>query len=181
MVLAWGLFIPSGVFASLFWRSVEPKGRWLHIHCALQLTGVVLTIVGFAVALTMMHDGHFKGSHERCGLTIFLLAMLQPLNGFLRPHKVAGAPKGETDINTPAGAPLKRTIWEVLHKGIGYLLAVLPIAQLVTGVRLSVRLEFLYSIYGSGIVLAAIFGLAGFVLSRKKTQYEVEVKEAQMS
>ena len=115
MFLAWGLFAPIGyVFSLLALRlrvavtfelpmtltnlSITASAmiktvfdghsigkQWFQVHRAILMLVPVLTLVGFILIL-VDKKGVFSGSnHAIIGTTVFVLAMIQPIMGMLRP------------------------------------------------------------------------------------------------
>jgi len=91
----------------------------------LALAGWILALVRFHVLEHHRFDrdsDRAAKSHAVIGCVVMSLGLLQPLNAFLRPHKEAGG-----DIS-PA-----RRIWEVVHKGSGYVALFLAAVNIVLG------------------------------------------------
>ncbi len=81
------------------------------------MRGVVLACAGFAVVVVGYKKAkmkHFVLTHARVGLAVVVLAILQPLNAFVRPHK-----PGPDDVHAHPHSGW-RTAWEVFHKKTGY-------------------------------------------------------------
>jgi DOMON domain/Eukaryotic cytochrome b561 len=100
MGIAWVIFVPLAVGASLLRKLLPAGALWFTIHRALNMTGIALTIIGFILAIGASNkEGtpHFKSSlHQKIGLSIFILALVQAINGVLRPH----VPSQSTNITT---------------------------------------------------------------------------------
>ena len=88
MLLSWGFLLPSGVIAAHFLRHRGPV--WFKIHRAVQVTGLVLATIGWAIALArfdVFGRGFNPSSlHGGLGMTVMVLGLLQPINAFFRPH-----------------------------------------------------------------------------------------------
>lgn len=117
MFIAWSVLCVIGIFASSF-RDLWPwpqhkKTYWFSVHKAVQISVVVLTLIGFAISVHMTEDAgmpHFDSLHQQLGLTMAIIAVIQPLNALIRPKPtVSSQPK-----------PAPRWIWEVIHKVLGY-------------------------------------------------------------
>merc|ERR1712032_579638 len=114
MALSWGFLLPSGVIMARFFKGRQPPGWWFKMHRAMQSTGLLLAIAGFAVIVHHVQDTggiHFGGAHSThkiVGLFVMLIGIQQPLVAFFRPHPPA---KG-------VSKPLVRLLWEVAHKGL---------------------------------------------------------------
>jgi hypothetical protein len=95
MAIAWGFFGPLAIGAAMLRRLVG--SNWYKIHFYLNMMCVVLTIVGFSlavVATNMEQKPHFprrtsQGDHEtvhhNAGLAIFIIVILQSVAGYFRP------------------------------------------------------------------------------------------------
>ena len=106
MFLAWGLFAPIGydlmmstflyyfmiifsITASAMIKTVfdghSIGKQWFQIHRAILMLVPVLTLTAFILIL-VDKKGVFSGSnHAIIGTTVFVLAMIQPIMGMLRP------------------------------------------------------------------------------------------------
>ena len=121
MLLSWGLLLPAGVTIANTQRKNPKKCMdlpfWFGMHKICQYLGWLLQIAGFAIIVAHKDGSHFESSfsvavaHMFTGLIVVILGTLQPLNAFFRPHP---APKGEP-------TPMGRRVWEIFHKGAGYL------------------------------------------------------------
>lgn len=99
MGLAWGFFAPVAIVSAICRRLIPGEGVWFQIHRASNTLCCILTIAGFGLAVaayTGTGIPHFSGTHQRVGVTIFIIVLLQVLNGMLRPH-----------IDKPSGDALK--------------------------------------------------------------------------
>lgn len=87
---------------------------------------VAITTCGLCIFL---HKGgnHFRVTHEIVGLIVVIIGTLQPFNALLRNLPFVGHPK-------PDGTrTLARLLWEVLHKGCGYIAVLLGMINVVLG------------------------------------------------
>jgi hypothetical protein len=92
---AWGILVPLAIGSSLIRKILEalglPKGFWFQLHRGLNALAAILTIVSFSIAVYTLsnegYDEHFTvDPHHTVGLFIFILTLLQALNGVFRPH-----------------------------------------------------------------------------------------------
>jgi hypothetical protein len=109
MTLAWVLLVPCAVAASVL-RSILPKGPlWFTIHKSMNMMGVLVTIIGFLLAVVGTNQEgkkHFQSNglkaidrHYRVGFVIFLLAIVQALNGLFKP---SATPHASPSMAVPA-------------------------------------------------------------------------------
>merc|ERR1712013_147939 len=129
MLIGWGVLLPSGVIVAKLFRH-RPGGLWFKIHRTCQTLGLVCVIAGFAIALSNFDVFSAKSGlsyiHGSLGATVMSMGMFQPLNAFIRPH-----PNQEgKELN------IKRTIWEIIHKGTGYGAIFLAVVTISIGTTL---------------------------------------------
>lgn len=105
---AWGILVPLAIGSSLIRKLLEaiglPKGSWFQLHRGLNALAAILTIISFSIAVyTMSKEGyeeHFSiNSHHTVGLIIFILTLLQALNGVFRPHLPPDREEASTTAN----------------------------------------------------------------------------------
>lgn len=129
MLIGWGWLLPSGVIIAKFFRH-RPNALWYQIHRACQTIGLLCSIAGFIIAIRNFDVFGAKGEitfqHGVMGATTMALGLFQPINALLRPHP--NEEGQETNIF--------RTIWEILHKGIGYGTLLLAVATIGVGTTL---------------------------------------------
>ncbi|XP_028399643.1 uncharacterized protein LOC114523035 isoform X2 [Dendronephthya gigantea] len=123
MFIGWGLLLQLGMFFARYFRQRDPW--WFKMHRALQVSGLIVSIFGFAFAVVSVPFSHFMFAHGGIGLLIMIIGLLQPLNAFFRPHK--------TDPKT-----LKRMIWEIYHINAGRVALILALINISLGVFLAV-------------------------------------------
>lgn len=130
MLIAWGFLLPSGAIIAKFFKH-RPDGLWFKIHRVCQMTGLVLGIIGFIIALVYSSALQDKGSgslnypHAVMGVTVMTIGMFQPLNAFFRPKHVEGAQQST-----------ERQIFEFVHKGLGWGVIVLAAVTIGIGTTL---------------------------------------------
>jgi hypothetical protein len=155
MFLSWGLLLPLGVLWAHNMRKSDKKlcssPIWFQGHRIIQSVGVVLQLCGFLCILLWKKSSHFRLGHEIIGATVVILGTLQPLNAQLRHLPCIGHPQ-------PDGArTLFRQLWELLHKGSGYVAVLLGLANVLYGVA---HLNNLGFNKGLVITMAILVGLA---------------------
>lgn len=126
--IAWGVLVPTAVQTAIM-RSLFKGPTWFKIHQFINATAVTLTVVVFAIGVAVTSKegaAHFENSHERMGLAIFILAILQVLDGAKRPHAPAS---GEEKT-------LSRKAWEIGHRLGGVALLACGFWQMDSGIKL---------------------------------------------
>jgi len=84
MFIAWGFLISIGGLVARFFKS---KGAWwfkVHIFC--QMTGVILMVAAFVMAIMftdVLNNPHFAASHQKAGLAVVILGLINPVLGSL--------------------------------------------------------------------------------------------------
>mmetsp|Transcript_45010 Transcript_45010/g.108852 ORF Transcript_45010/g.108852 Transcript_45010/m.108852 type:complete len:782 (-) Transcript_45010:681-3026(-) len=155
MILSMGLLIPIGVLVPMVFRdSLASNDAWFRYHRILQSLGVLILVIGAAVALANVSI-HFMQVHHKLGVAMFVLVLLQPLNALVRPHKADES----TDDENSSKPSTKRTIWEVVHKGLGRIIVIASWANIFLGVKL---LKEWYS--ASGGLTKGLIGFQSLVI-----------------
>ena len=157
MILSWGFLLPLGVVVANRMRDVADvaKDSWFHVHRAVQYIGWTLQVFGFvaAVIYCQLYSAHFTVNHTKMGLAVVILGTLQPLNAFLRPH----APIDPSETKS-----CNRLVWEIAHKGSGYLAIFGGIANIWLGILL-VKSKG-YTLIVSNVASFLFFTGVGFVV-----------------
>jgi Eukaryotic cytochrome b561 len=115
---------------------------WLKAHMAAQLTGLLLIIIGFALAVNLQStEGyHFKDTHGRLGLALFIAALLQVLLAAVRPHphtksNSALAPTADSSAEQQICSSHVRTVWELQHRLFAALIICLAYYTISLGLK----------------------------------------------
>lgn len=157
MLLSWGIILPLGVLSAKFLKRTKPNGIWFKYHRTFQIIGLILAIIGVAIAIAKFNV--FKAGsgksflHGVIGLFVMFLGILQPINAFFRPHPA----------NIGEETSYWRRLWEMLHKGSGWTVIGLACINILIGTRLpsqtSVMTSFviLYLIALASIVYLGIY------------------------
>ncbi len=96
MAAAWGLLVPVAIGGSLLRNYFTSPTAWFVVHRVCNGLGLLFTMIAFALAVSAISNNtgegesadHFRvTAHRRVGLVVFIMAMLQGLNGIIRPHK----------------------------------------------------------------------------------------------
>jgi hypothetical protein len=152
--IAWGAFCPLAIMAGVFRKFLPGESLWFQIHRILNGLVVLLTVAAFAVAVIALHDetpeglgaNHFDANlsdgHRLIGLVILVLALVQAINGSLRPH-LPSKDIADEDEDAEAGPPplpadeksFMRRVWEVGHRLFGVALLCLCWYQVQLGIK----------------------------------------------
>eukprot|EP00339_Tiarina_fusa_P018010 CAMPEP_0117050724 /NCGR_PEP_ID=MMETSP0472-20121206/35021_1 /TAXON_ID=693140 ORGANISM="Tiarina fusus, Strain LIS" /NCGR_SAMPLE_ID=MMETSP0472 /ASSEMBLY_ACC=CAM_ASM_000603 /LENGTH=390 /DNA_ID=CAMNT_0004764613 /DNA_START=101 /DNA_END=1273 /DNA_ORIENTATION=+ len=134
MMIGWGLLLPSGAIIAKFLKH-RPDGLWFRIHVPLQIFGLLLTVIGWIIALKNFDvfgdNGYNNYRHGIMGSTVMVAGLLQPLNAFLRPHPPSGGEEKST----------LRLLWEIVHKSLGWGAILLAVATISLGTTILPMLD----------------------------------------
>jgi len=133
MFTAWGILVPIAVLSAVnknnfsFFQDVKIRGLplWWATHRTFNYLAVILTIVGFFIAIDMTEVDHFSFTHAKIGLTVFIFALFQPIIAFFRPH-APDKEKGETKSTA-------RLAFEIVHTTIGVVTLYLGMGNCISG------------------------------------------------
>eukprot|EP00980_Cylindrotheca_fusiformis_P030371 scaffold24719_cov147-Cylindrotheca_fusiformis.AAC.1 len=129
MLTAWGFLLPLGAFVARFFKH-RPNGKWYLYHKTMQVVGLILALAGWIIALhnfdVFADVGYNNYRHGICGMVTMVLGLLQPLNALIRPH-----PPSEGEIKSSL-----RQLWEVVHKGSGYVAILMAAATIILGTKI---------------------------------------------
>jgi hypothetical protein len=193
---AWGILVPLAIGSSLIRKILEaiglPKGFWFQLHRGLNALAAILTIVSFSIAVHIFNkegeDEHFtEETHHTVGLVIFILTLLQALNGFFRPHlphtekHVVDNGDDEEDENQDrnledepthvviAEKSTARIVWEFGHRILGVSLLAMTWWQVQSGLGLFV------DHFGDATNLSPVFfGVAGGICAVSLVLFAVQ-------
>ena len=140
MFLSWGLLLPFGTAISAGLRDKLVAPKWYLAHRNMQVAGLLLAFIGVIMALAGPTPASAYGAHGWLGLVVMLLGLLQPVNGFLRPGK---------------GAP-RRKLWQLLHKGSGWLALLLAGITIILGC-VKFDLQFGAHFAGTGLTIGLLY------------------------
>jgi len=151
MWLAWGVCLPSGI---LWARYGKAHSIWWNFHRGLQITGIVLAVIGWVIGVFVIGSGTFV-SHFYIGTIAVAVAVAQPFNAFIRPHIEKGEPPS-----------LYRRIWFFFHSNLGRSALILALANMLIGVFMVLQPAMIYQILI--VISVAIIILAFIVLEIRK-------------
>uniref|UniRef100_A0A0E0E4G1 Cytochrome b561 domain-containing protein n=1 Tax=Oryza meridionalis TaxID=40149 RepID=A0A0E0E4G1_9ORYZ len=146
MFVAWGLLIPGGIMAARYLKHLKSGDLWFQAHTYLQSSAMAVMFLGLLFAIAELRGFSFKSTHAKIGTAAFVLACLQPINAYLRPHLLAE--NGEMILSMK-----NRVIWEYLHIITGRSAVVVGAIALFTG------LQHLGDRYGSKNIKGLTCGL----------------------
>ncbi len=132
MALAWGVLFPGGALAMRHAKHLQllrqrNAGDVFRLHVAASVAGMALMAVAFGLSVQhvrVQQMAHFSSLHARCGLALFILAWLQPLNGLARP------PAGAAEARSAA-----RRAWELAHAWFGRALIAAGLLLVLSGIN----------------------------------------------
>lgn len=160
--IAWGILAPLAIASSILRTFIPGDGLWFKIHMTLNGLCVAFTVIFFIIAVLATQksagsSGHFAGTHQRIGLSVFLLSLFQVLGGIFRPHLPPPAPSnnaletaavdvedaGNNHDNKPSDAAASsqekstaRIAFEYGHRVLGALLIALSFYNIDAGLKL---------------------------------------------
>jgi hypothetical protein len=174
MLIAWGWLLPSGVIFAKMLKH-RPNGTWFTFHKILQPLGLVVAIAGWSIALrnfnTLKDVGAPSYRHAVCGMTVMIGGLLQPLNAIFRPPP----PEPEDTKMTT------RLIWEIVHKGLGWVTILLALATIALGTTIlpTVDQQRTFQIaFGAGCGGLLFLLIAALLLDSKHYKPTEETKDA---
>ena len=162
--------IKTGAFFAKFFKH-RPDGLWFKIHRFCQVFGLIIAIIGFILSLVYSKALSDKGSgslnypHAVMGITTMVIGIFQPLNAFFRPKHVEGAEMQSSN----------RTVWEVLHKGLGWIGLVLAAVTIGLGTTLlsTKPMQRTFQICYGALVGGMLILLLGFLMFDKNKYMKV--------
>jgi len=170
MLASWGFLLPLGAMIARFFKH-RPNGSWFNIHRTCQIVGLIFAVIGWIIALrnfdVFTDIGYNNYRHGICGMATMVLGLLQPLNALIRPHATK---EGETRSTM-------RLVWEVIHKGSGYITLLLAAATIILGTTVLPEENDQTSFQVAyGILVAILLCVVGWMLL-DKTKYPTNKDE----
>lgn len=198
MAIAWAILVPLAVASSAIREllSFLPDGMWFQLHRALNGLGILLTVVGFGIAVHLFNEEsgdaveHFSlKTHHTIGLVVFIFAIVQGISGVVRPHapsKMHSAIPETDDVEEgddvqhdtkEAGHVEKtklRSIWEYQHRIFGAVTMILGWYNCDSGIN-QYQLRF-----GGKDLTGALWGvIAGIAVTTFVLSLHVQCKKRQ--
>lgn len=163
MLIGWGFLLPSGAIIAAFGKH-RPNAWWFKVHRVIQPVGLIFAIVGWIVALRSFTALEGKGSlnydHAVLGMTTMVIGLIQPVNAIFRPH----TPKEGEEKTT------LRRLWEICHKGLGWVGIILAIVTIGIGTTLLAEENHrrIFQIVYGACICTLLVVLAAFLNIEKK-------------
>lgn len=141
MFLAWGMLAPLAIIIARFfkilprqdWPTQLDSQLWWRVHWIGQSLVLVFTLV--AVSFVYQLDLSALSLHSQFGYVVLLLVLFQIALGYFRGSK--GGPTAPQANGSLSGdhydMNLRRRVFEVLHKSLGYCLLLLSVLTIVIG------------------------------------------------
>ncbi|XP_039118957.1 cytochrome b561 and DOMON domain-containing protein At2g04850 isoform X1 [Dioscorea cayenensis subsp. rotundata] len=143
--LSWGFLLPAGVVIARYVRQFESAGpTWFYAHAAVQATGYILGITGFAIGIAMGNSspGVTYSLHRGLGVAVVVAGGLQSLALFFR----------------PSATHRFRKYWKSYHHFVGYGCVVLGVVNVFQGMEI-MGLGRSYGKLGYCMVLSTLLGV----------------------
>jgi hypothetical protein len=109
MAVAWGVFAPMAIGVSFARNTayLQQNANWLKLHFYLNIAVVLITTIGFALAVAAAGQNsvnrHFRdNAHTKGGLAVFLLVFVQAFMGYFRPAAGSKQKTPSDDTSDPA-------------------------------------------------------------------------------
>jgi len=172
-VLAWGVATPIAVLSSVFRDYIHSKGLWFKFHKAFNGISILLTIIAVVLAFYNIDQAgamHVSKAHHRVGVVVFTFALVQLINGLLRPHVSHDGPVSK-----------KRRGWEIGHRLLGSTILILSIFQILTGLNFYVLYYRVWNwspVYLALIILFFVLLFGGLYKKRSKSKNDYDEEEA---
>jgi len=167
MITAWGLLLPVGSFAAIFWRKAFGEPLWFKVHMTLQTIGLLVFLSGFV--FTSLGAYGNDSPHKTSGSVFSVLALLQGIGGVCRPHK-------PTEGEQPS---CRRTSFQISHRLLGKCLVLYGLMQVAGGIfyyeeLYNVKPNLLLGVFGVLVAASLLFGFQGWLRGRRQTSGMLE-------
>lgn len=118
--IAWGIAPFIGIFVARYLKNI--MGVWwyrVHVAMLLGVTGV-FSLISFILIVVNVEEPHFDGTHQKMGLTIFILMFLQFALGF---------------VSNALWTPERKAVpwWDMVHWYFGRSLLILAVVNMFLG------------------------------------------------
>eukprot|EP01023_Acetabularia_acetabulum_P016386 TRINITY_DN1809_c0_g1_i7.p1 TRINITY_DN1809_c0_g1~~TRINITY_DN1809_c0_g1_i7.p1 ORF type:complete len:864 (-),score=179.34 TRINITY_DN1809_c0_g1_i7:1688-4279(-) len=129
MFVGWSLMVPFAVVIARYFKA-QLGPMWMTIHKFSNMFGLLLSTVAAVLAVYEMQiagAAHFSTYHTIMGFIVVLVGICQGVQGFIRPAKPGPDSKRIEHI--------KRNVWGIPHKFVGFCLLVVAHAAVITGLQ----------------------------------------------
>jgi len=172
MLIGWGLLLPTGAIIARFGKH-RPNAWWYKMHRTIQPLGLLFALIAWIIALhnfTTLEgelDGRLNKPHALLGMTTMCIGLVQPINAIFRPH-----PPKEGEIKSTL-----RTVWEIGHKGLGWLGILLGVITVAIGTMILQDPDhrMIFQIVYGAVVGSLLVGLVVFLKCESKKGQDGEV------
>ncbi|CAH3195825.1 unnamed protein product, partial [Porites evermanni] len=169
MIIAWVGSASVGIFMARYMKVAFGKREllgtkvWFTFHRALLVFTVLVTII--ATVIIFIHAGHWvsrmPGAHTVIGIIVLVLAVIQPIMAWFRPHP------GDNN----------RYLFNWAHRGVGLSSLVLAVASVFLGIRMDAAgLDdsplYAMIVYCVGVAFVILFD---FYISLEKSDEKKEI------
>lgn len=166
MIIAWVGSASVGIFMARYMKVAFGKREmlgtkvWFTFHRALLVFTVLVTII--ATVIIFIHAGHWMpGAHTVVGIIVLVLAVIQPIMAWFRPHP------GDSN----------RYLFNWAHRGVGLSSLVLAVAAVFLGIRMEAAgLDdsplYAMIVYCVGVAFVIVFD---FYISLEKSDNKKEI------
>ena len=185
---AWGILVPLAVGSALIRKLLEAMGLgeevWFQLHRGLNMLAALLTVISFSIAVYIFNkepgEVHFSEDlHHTLGLVIFILTLLQALNGVCRPHlpQVKKSVRKSSDydyddaqdsveeprVDNVLKKSTTRIVWEFGHRILGVALLAMSWWQVQDGIGLFID-RFPDDTDPTPVFWGVVIGISGIIV-----------------
>ena len=142
MLLAWSVFIATGVFMASYTKFIFPNGEWFHAHKYINMLALLIALAGIVLIFVSVRGwkiepegsavvGHLW-AHQLIGLTSVLIMVINPIMAAFRCRPAARF----------------RWVFQLFHRGLGY------IGITLAAVAIALGLFLYYNLIGKQLNMA---------------------------
>jgi len=148
--IAWGIIVPLAIASTLLRDLFGNQKLAVKIHIVLNSTASLFTLIAFLLAVVGRQKSTVAGespnhfavvAHRSVGLVIMIFTVFQVVAGLCRPVKQQSqidTDEEEVWYKVPSKKSIARTVWEIVHKVIGFAMAGIAWLQVYSGLTLYV-------------------------------------------
>ncbi|KAI6645811.1 hypothetical protein LOD99_13073 [Oopsacas minuta] len=124
MILAWSVFIGTGVFMASYTKFLFNNGEWFHFHKYINSLAVIIALIGLVLIIYSVKGWRFGSvalwAHQLIGLASILLMLINPIIAAFRCRPQAKF----------------RWIFRIIHQAVGYTSIILASTAICLGLSL---------------------------------------------